>query len=65
MAKENKSSKGLILKKLPEHLKYAFLQPEKGKPIIISAVLTKLGEQKLIETLRKYKEAIAWSIEDL
>ena len=65
MAKENKSSKGLILKKWPEHLKYAFLQPEKGKPIIISAVLTKLGEQKLIETLRKYKEAIAWSIEDL
>ena len=65
MAKENKSSKGLILKELPEHLKYAFLQPEKGKPIIISAGLTKLEEQRLLETLRKYKEAIAWSIEDL
>ena len=62
---ENKSSEGLILKELPEHLKYAFLQPEKGKPVIISAVLTKLEEQKLLETLRKYKEAIAWSIEDL
>ena len=33
MAEENKSSDGLILKELPEHLKYAFLQPEKGKPI--------------------------------
>ena len=40
----NKSSKGLILKELPEHLKYAFLQPEKGKPVIISTGLTKLEE---------------------
>ena len=32
---ENKSSEGLILKELPEHLKYAFLQPEKGNPVII------------------------------
>ena len=48
-----------------EHLKYAFLQPEKGKPVIISTGLTRLEEQKLLETLRKYKEAIAWSIEDL
>ena len=62
---ENQSSEGLILKELPEHLKYAFLQPEKGKPIIISTGLTKLEEKKLLETLRKYKEAIVWSIEDL
>ena len=27
--------------------------------------MTELEEQKLLETLRKYKEAIAWSIEDL
>ena len=65
VAEENKSSEGLILKELPEHLKYAFLQPEKGKPVIISAGLTKLEEQRLLETLIKYKEAIAWSIEDL
>ena len=50
---------------MPEHLKYAFLQPEKGKLIIISAGLARLEEQKLLETLRKYKEAITWSIEDL
>ena len=61
----NKSSEGLILKELPKHLKYAFLQPEKGKPVIIAAGLTELEEQKLLEILRKYKEAIAWSIEDL
>ena len=65
VAEENKSSEGLILKELPEHLKYAFLQQEKGKPIIISAGLTRLEGEKLLETLRKYKEAIAWSIEDL
>ena len=62
---ENKSSEGLILKELLEHLKYAFLQLEKGKPVIISAGLTRLEEQKLLETLRKYNEAISWSIEDL
>ena len=55
----------MILKGLPEHLKYDFLQPEKGKPFIISARLTKLEEQKLLKTLIKYKEAIAWSIENL
>ena len=65
VAKENKSSDGLILKELPEHLKYAFLQRKKGKPVIILAGLTKLEEQKLLETLKKYKEEIAWSIEDL
>ena len=61
-AEVNKSSEGLILKELSKHLKYAFLQPEKGKPVIISAILTKLEEQKLLEILKKYKEAIAWSI---
>ena len=65
VVEENKSLEGLILKELPEHLKFAFLQPEKGKPYIISTRLTRLEEQKLLETLRKYKEAIAWSIEDL
>ena len=62
---ENKSLEGLILKELPEHLKYAFLQPKKGKSVIVSAGLTKLEEQKLLETLKKYKEVISWFIEDL
>ena len=62
---ENTGSVGLILKELLEHLKYAFLQPEKGKPVVIAVGLTELEEHKLLETLKKYKEAIAWSIEDL
>ena len=49
----NTSSKGLILKELLEHLKYAFLQPKIAKPVIISTGLTELEEQKLIEILRK------------
>ena len=61
----NKSFEDVILKELPEHLKYAFLQPEKENPVIILAGFTKLEEQKLLEILKKYKEAISWSIEDL
>ena len=65
-AKETEtSSKGLTLKELPIHLKYAFLELEKAKPVIISIALTDLEEQKLLEILRKYKEAIACLIEDL
>ena len=59
------SAEGLILKELPNHLKYAFLEPEKRKLVIISAALTESEEQKLLEIMRKYKEVIAWSIEDL
>ena len=61
----NTSSEGLILKELPEHLKYAFLQPEKAKSDIISVGLTELEEQKLLKILRKYKKSIVWSIDDL
>ena len=53
------------MKELPSHLKYEFLEPEKRKPVIISVALTEYEEQKLLEIMRKYKEAIAWSIEDL
>ena len=53
------------MKELPSHLKYAFLEPKKVKPVIISAILIESEEQKLLETLIKYMEAIAWSIEDL
>ena len=59
------SAEGLTLKELPSHLKYEFLEPEKRKPIIISIALTEAEEQKLLEILRKFKEDIAWSIEDL
>ena len=53
------------MKELPSHLKYEFLEPEKRKPVIISAALTEAEEQKLLVIFRKYKEAITWSIEYL
>ena len=53
------------MKELPSHLKYEFLEPDKRKLVIISAALTEAEEQKLLAILRKYKEVIAWSIEDL
>ena len=53
------------MKELPNHLKYEFLEPERRKPVIISTAFTEAEKQKLLEILRKYKEAIAWSIEDL
>ena len=53
------------MKEFPSHLKYAFLEPEGAKPVIISTALNKNEEQQLLRILRKYKEAIAWSIEDL
>ena len=59
------SAEGLTLKELRSHLKYEFLEPEKRKPVIISAALTEGEKQKLLVILRKYKEAIAWSIEDM
>ena len=59
------SEEGLVLKELPSHLKYAYLELPKNKPIIISARLSDAEEQRLLEILRKHKESIAWSIEDL
>ena len=53
------------MKELPRYLKYAFLKPEKAKHVIISAALIEHEEHKLLKILRKYKEAIAWSIKDL
>ena len=53
------------MKELPKHLKYAFLEDGTSKPVIILIDLTKHREQKLLEILKKYKGAIAWSIDDL
>ena len=39
VTKQETSVEGLILKELPSHLKYAFLEPKQGKPLIISAEL--------------------------
>ena len=55
----------LELKTLPSTLKYAFLDEEKAKPLIISAKLDMKQEEQLLEVLRKNKEAIGWTLMDL
>ena len=62
---QESSEEGLVLKELPSHLKYAYLELPKNKPVMISARLSDAEEQRLLEILRKHKESIAWSIEDL
>ena len=55
----------LELKTLPSTLKYAFLDEEKAKLVIISSKLDLKQEEQLLEVLRKKKEAIRWTLTDL
>ena len=55
----------LELKTLPSTLKYAFLNEDKAKPIIISSKLDMKQEEPLLEVLRRNKEAIGWTLTDL
>ena len=59
------SEEGLVLKELPSHLKYVYLEPPQRKPVIISSRLSDEEEHKLLQILKKNKEPIAWSIEEL
>ena len=52
-------------KPLPSHLKYAYLGVASTLPVIISASLTKLEEEKLLRVLRDHKHALGWSLADL
>ena len=53
------------LKPLPLHLKYVFLGSNETLPVIISSSLTCAQETRIIKLLQKYKNAIAWKIEDI
>ena len=59
------SAEGLVLKELPSHLKYAYLELPKSKPVIIYARLSDAEEQKQLKILKNYQESIAWSIDEL
>ena len=52
-------------KLLPSHLKYAYLGIASTLPVIISASLTELEEEKLLRVLRDHKNALGWSLADL
>ena len=55
----------LELKTLPSTLKYAFLDEEKSKPVIISSKLDIKQEEQLLEVLRQNEDAIGWTLTDL
>ena len=63
IVKEKKE--GLVLKQLPDHLRYAFLGGQSKFPVIISSALSQDEDDKLIEVLRRHKGALAWSILDI
>ena len=52
-------------KSLPSHLRYANLGESSTIPVIISAALTVVEEEKLLRVLRDHKDAIGWSLADL
>ena len=52
-------------KPLPSHLRYAYLGESSTLPVIISAFLTAVGEEKLLKVVRDHKYAIRWSLADL
>ena len=62
---EETSAEGLVLKELPNHLKYAYLELQKSKQMIISSRLSDAEEQKLLKISKNYQRSIAWSIDEL
>ena len=52
-------------KPLPSHLKYAYLGNASILPVIISASLTAIEEDKLLRVLKDHKNALGWSLADL
>ena len=52
-------------KPLPSHLRYAYLGNASTLPVIISASLTAIKEDKLLRVLIDHKDALGWSLADL
>ena len=53
------------LKKLPDTLKYAYLDEKKIYPIIISANLSEHEEEIFLKVLRKHRASIGYTLDDL
>ncbi|KAA0056713.1 retrotransposon gag protein [Cucumis melo var. makuwa] len=56
---------GTELKTLPPHLKYIFLGKKNTFLAIISRELNQKQEERLIEVLKKKKQAIGWTLDDI
>jgi hypothetical protein len=53
------------LKPLPNNLKYKFLGLAESLPVIIALDMVDAQDEELLDVLRKHKEAIGWTIEDI
>ena len=53
------------LKPLVEGLKYAYLREEQTYLVVISSTLSSDQEDKLLYVLKKYKNAIRWTLNDI
>jgi hypothetical protein len=53
------------LKTLRDDLKYSYIDDKKTYPVIISSKLSKKEEERLLETLRKHRGAIGYTLDDL
>ena len=53
------------LKALPDTLKYAYLDEKKVYPVIINSNLSGYEEERLLETLRRHRGAIGYTLDDL
>ena len=53
------------IKPLPSTLKYAFLDSQKVKPVIVSSQLNEEQEKWLLDVLRRNEQAIGWTLADL
>jgi len=58
-------SPSLELKALPAHLKYVYLGEQETFPVIITSHLNDRHEEDLKVILRKYREAIGWTVTDI
>ncbi|GJW18000.1 hypothetical protein Tco_0025436 [Tanacetum coccineum] len=54
-----------LLKDLPPHLEYAFLEGNDKLPVIIAKDLKNEEKAALIEVLKSHKRAIAWKLSDI
>ena len=62
---EKKTPDWLVLKELPDNLRYEFLGENGTKLVIISLVLDANMEAKLLDVLKKNIDTFSWSIEDI
>ncbi|CAM8919424.1 unnamed protein product [Rhodiola kirilowii] len=65
LSDKGKESCSVELKALPTSLRYEFLGPNSSLPIIVNSSLNDIETSKLLDVVRKHKDAIGYSIDDL